>query len=116
MPRPLVSLSLPAEGLDLGGRRLFPGLRFVWRRGEHWGVVGPNGSGKSVLVRLLSGDLFAPEAEIEYGFEGPRGSDPERAVATVSLERQARLLAEMDAYVQMRWNASEEEATPTLGA
>ena len=116
MPRPLVSLSLPAEGLDLGGRRLFPGLRFVWRRGEHWGVVGPNGSGKSVLVRLLSGDLFAPEAEIEYGFEGPRGSDPERAVATVSLERQARLLAEMDAYVQMRWNASEEEATPALGA
>ena len=116
MKRPLVSLSVPADGLALGGRRLFPGLRFVWRRGEHWGVVGPNGCGKSVLARLLSGALFAPEAEIDYGFSGPRGSDPERAVAVVSLERQAQLLAEMDAYVQMRWIASEEEATPTLGA
>jgi molybdate transport system ATP-binding protein len=116
MRRPLVSLALPAEGLALGGRRLFPGLRFEWRRGEHWGVVGPNGCGKSVLSRLLSGALFAPEAELAYGFSGPRGADPERAVAVVSLERQAQLLAEMDAYVQMRWNASEEEATPTLGA
>ena len=116
MQRPLVSLEIPAEGLALGGRRLFPGLRFVWRRGEHWGVVGPNGCGKSVLARLLSGALFAPEAEVEYGFSGPRGADPERAVAVVSLERQAQLLAEMDAYVQMRWIASEEEATPTLGA
>ena len=116
MQRPLVSLSISAEGLALGGRRLFPGLRFVWRKGEHWGVVGPNGCGKSVLARLLSGALFAPEAEIGYGFSGPRGGDPERAVAVVSLERQAQLLAEMDAYVQMRWIASEEEATPTLGA
>ena len=116
MQRSLVSLSISAEGLALGGRRLFPGLRFVWRKGEHWGVVGPNGCGKSVLARLLSGALFAPEAEIGYGFSGPRGGDPERAVAVVSLERQAQLLAEMDAYVQMRWIASEEEATPTLGA
>ena len=116
MDRPLATLKIPAEGLALGGRRLFPGLRFVWRRGEHWGVVGPNGCGKSVLARLLSGALFAPEAEIGYGFSGPRGGDPERAVAVVSLERQAQLLAEMDAYVQMRWIASEEEATPTLGA
>ena len=116
MQRPLVSISVPPEGLALGGRRLFPGLRFVWRRGEHWGVVGPNGCGKSVLARLLSGALFAPEAEVVYGFPGSRGADPERAVAVVSLERQAQLLAEMDAYVQMRWIASEEEATPTLGA
>lgn len=115
-PAPLVALSVPAEGLAVGGRLLFPGLRFVWRRGEHWGVVGPNGCGKSVLARLLSGALFHPDAETSFGFEGPGGSDPERAVATVSLERQAELLAEMDAYVQMRWNASEEEATPTLGA
>lgn len=115
-PAPLVTLSVPAEGLAVGGRLLFPGLRFVWHRGEHWGVVGPNGCGKSVLARLLSGALFHPDAETSFGFEGPGGSDPERAVATVSLERQAELLAEMDAYVQMRWNASEEEATPTLGA
>ncbi len=114
--KPLVSLTVPPEGLPLGERRLFPGLRLVWRRGEHWGVLGPNGCGKTVLARLLSGALFHPDAEAEFGFEGPDGSDPERAVSMVSLERQAELLAEMDAYVQMRWNASEEEATPTLAA
>lgn len=95
---------------------LFPGLDFVWRKGEHWGVLGPNGSGKSVLSGILSGTLFRREVEVSYGFKGRNSSDPERAVTVVSLERQAELLAEMDSYVQMRWNASEEEATPTLAA
>lgn len=113
-PPPLLRLRVPAEGLPLGGKRLFPGLDWTWRRGEHWGLVGPNGSGKSILVRLLSGDFFAPEADLS--FAPSLGDDPGRAVAVVSLERQARLLRAMDAYVQMRWNAAEEEATPTLGA
>ena len=111
---PLLRLRLPAAGLALGGKRLFPGLDWTWRRGEHWGLVGPNGSGKSILVRLLAGDFFAPEADLALA--PSLGDDPGRAVAVVSLERQARLLRAMDAYVQMRWNASEEEATPTLGA
>ena len=113
-PPPLLRLRVPAEGLSLGGKRLFPGLDWTWRRGEHWGLLGPNGSGKSILVRLLSGDFFAPEADLS--FAPALGDDPGRAVAVVSLERQARLLRAMDAYVQMRWNAAEEEATPTLGA
>ena len=111
--RPLLRLRIPADGLAFGGKRLLRGLDWTWRRGEHWGVVGPNGSGKSILVRLASGDLFAPEADIS--FPG-LGDDPGRAVAVVSLERQARLLRAMDAYVQMRWSASEEEETPTLDA
>ena len=112
-PPALLRLRVPAAGLALGGKRLFPGLDWTWRRGERWGVVGPNGSGKSVLVRLLSGDLFAPE--VSLSFPGLR-ADPGRAFGVVSLARQSRLLRSMDAYVQMRWNASEEEATPALGA
>ncbi len=114
MTPPLLRLRVPAEGLALGGRRLFRGLDWTWRRGEHWGVLGPNGSGKSVLVRLVSGDFFAPEADLS--FAPSLGDDPARAVAVVSLERQARLLRAMGAYVQMRWNASEEEETPTLAS
>ena len=109
----LLRLRVPADGIALGGKRLFPGLDWTWRRGERWGVVGPNGSGKSTLVRLLSGDLFASGAELS--FPGLR-TDPGRAFGVVSLARQSRLLRSMDAYVQMRWNASEEEATPTLSS
>ena len=111
----LATLEIPARGLDFGGRRLFPGgLSFAWRRGRHWGLVGPNGCGKSVLVSLLSCSRWHPDAEAELRFEGPGGADPVRSVATVSLERQAAVMARYDAYAQMRWNAAEEEATPTL--
>ncbi len=110
----VLRLRIPDAGLALGGKRLFRGLDWTWRRGEHWAVVGPNGSGKSVLVRLLAGEFFAPEADLSL--PGAPDGDPGRAVAVVSLERQARLLRAMDAYVQMRWSASEEEATPTLEA
>ena len=114
MSTTILRLRIPATGLALGGKRLLRGLDWTWRRGEHWAVVGPNGSGKSVLVRLLAGDFFAPEADL--ALPGAPDDDPGRAVAVVSLERQARLLRAMDAYVQMRWSASEEEATPTLAA
>ena len=111
------SVRVPQGGLDLGGGRpVFPGgLDFVMRRGEHWGVCGPNGCGKSVLLQLLCGERFHPDADVRLRFRGPSESDPERAVAVVSPERQARTLAAMGVYVQMRWNASEDEATPTLG-
>ena len=110
----LFTLRCPAEGLVFGDTALFPGLELTWRKGEHWGVCGPNGSGKSVLVHLICGALFKPEAELEYNFEGPRGTDPERAVSLVSLESQSALLARMEAYVQMRWNSAEEESSPTV--
>ena len=112
----LATLDIPSRGLEMGGRRLFPGgLSFEWRRGRHWGVAGPNGCGKSLLVSLLSFSRWHPDAEAELHFEGLGLADPVRSVATVSLERQAAVMAEFDAYAQMRWNAAEEEATPTLG-
>lgn len=111
----LATLEIPASGLSFGNCILFPGgLRFQWRRGRHWGVVGPNGCGKTVLASLLSLSRWHQDAEADLLFDGPGGSDPVRAVETVSIERQAEIMADVDAYAQMRWMASEEEATPTL--
>ena len=107
-------LRLDTPGIRLGRRVLLRNLSFRWRPGEHWGVVGPNGSGKTTLLRLLAGDLSDPRARLSYGFPGLRGGDPEARVATVSLERQAETLAGLDAYVQMRWNSTEEDSTPRL--
>ncbi|MBR1837231.1 MAG: ATP-binding cassette domain-containing protein, partial [Kiritimatiellae bacterium] len=88
----LASVEIPESGLDLGGGKVLfeGGLRFEWRRGEHWGVVGPNGCGKTFLVQLLRGDRFHPDADVRLRFRGPAGADPERAVAVVSPESQAR--------------------------
>ena len=110
----LFSLRCPKEGLLFGSHRLFPNLDFKWRKGEHWGIVGPNGCGKSVLIHIICGSLFKPEADLEYAFEAPNGGDPEQAISLVSLESQAALLAKMEAYVQMRWNSSEEESSPLV--
>ena len=89
-------------------------IDFIWREGETWAVVGPNGSGKSVLLRLLDGSLFDPRMKISYGFRGRRGGEPCERVEIVSLQRQQEVLASFDAYAQMRWNSSDNEATPTL--
>ncbi len=116
--RILATVTIPRGGLDFGGGpALFPnGLSFIWREGENWLVSGPNGCGKSVLVQLLSGERFHPDAEVELFFSGPDGSDPERSVAVVSPERHSRLLDSIGAYVQMRWNASDEESVQSLGS
>ena len=111
--QPLVHLQI--DHLRVGHRKLFPAFAFDWREGEHWGVVGPNSCGKTTLLRLLSGEIVLPRGVGPvYGFGEARGRPPERRVATVSLERQAEALAALDVYVQMRWNSTEEESTPTL--
>ncbi len=112
--KPLVDLRVAPEGLPLGPLRFFPDFRFLWRPGECWGVVGPNGSGKSTLVRLLAGELFDPSVRMDYGFRGSAGNDPAERVATVSFEKQAETLNEVDGYAQMRWNSTDEESTPLL--
>ena len=107
-------IRLETPGIRFRRRRLLPGLSFEWRDGQHWGVIGPNGSGKTLLLRLLAGDFHDSGASLSYGFSGARGRDPERRIAIVSLERQAETLAALDAYVQMRWNSTEEDSTPRL--
>lgn len=113
-PQPLLSFSTPREGLQFNQVTLFKDVHFTWNRGEHWGLLGPNNCGKSVFIQLLSGALYHAKASLEYHFQGPHHEDPERAIAVVSLERQSEILSDFEAYVQMRWNASEEDSSPCL--
>lgn len=109
-----ILLSVQTPGIRLGKKLLLPNFEFTWREGEHWGIVGPNASGKSTLIRLLAGELSDWKSRVEYGFPAYHGREGEERVATVSFEKQAETLGALEAYVQMRWNSTEEESTPTL--
>ena len=111
-----ILVELKCREIPSGKRLYFKNFHFTWRAGECWGVIGPNGSGKSMLMRLLSGDLYSRDCDVDYFFDTPDGLDPERLIAVVSLERQAEIFDTLQAYVQMRWNSAEEESTPTLSA
>ncbi len=67
-----------------------------------------------MLMRLIAGDIYSRNCDVTLHFKGRDGGDPERRIATVSMERQAELLESFEAYAQMRWNSTEEESTPTL--
>lgn len=110
-----ILVELNCQGIPSAKSTLFKNFSFTWRTGEHWGVIGPNGSGKSMLMRLIAGDIYSRTCDVTLHFKGSNGGDPERRIATVSMERQAELLESFEAYAQMRWNSTEEESTPTLG-
>lgn len=108
----MVELSTP--GIKLGKRLFFKDFHFEWNPGEFWAVVGPNGCGKSIFLRLISGDYYDLKTDVDYGFDGKNGNEPESLIRTVSLEEQRNLLSDLEVYVQMRWNSIEEDSTPMV--
>lgn len=54
---------LNVEGLSksFGGQRLFSGLDFAVRRGEHVAIIGNNGTGKTTILKMIN-ELLAPDA------------------------------------------------------
>jgi ATP-binding cassette subfamily F protein uup len=57
-------IELENVAYQIGDRRLFQMLNFIFTAGMRVGLVGPNGSGKTTLLRLLRGDLSPTGGEI----------------------------------------------------
>ena len=89
--------------------------------GEQWAIVGPNGAGKSLLADVLQGRKASfPKERIRYNFfEKKEESFKKEHYATESIARvcfeSAYSLADYkNMYYQQRFNATENEETPTV--
>lgn len=49
------------------GRKLFEGLDFELRRGEHVAVIGDNGTGKTTILKMLTGGVQPTAGKITFG-------------------------------------------------
>ena len=94
------------------------GLRGAsWRiqAGQRWLVTGPTGCGKSTLAAALTGELPAARGRVRYHFLADPDDVPgPHDVIHVSAEAQVDLLQACRPYYQARWNAADEEDSPTV--
>lgn len=87
-------------------------INWTAHKGEQWCIIGPNGSGKSFLADYLAGKYATKAGSIDYGFTGNHfRTDRIKKVCFES----AYLLADYkNMYYQQRFNALENETTPTV--
>jgi ABC transport system ATP-binding/permease protein len=60
-------VELTGVGMELGGRRLFSHLDFIFENGRRVGICGRNGLGKSTLLRIILGQLAPSEGTVKTG-------------------------------------------------
>lgn len=85
-----------------------------WRvnKGEQWCIIGPNGSGKSFLADYVAGKYATKAGSIDYGFKGK--FYPTDRIKKVCFESAYLLADYKNMYYQQRFNALENETTPTV--
>ncbi len=62
-----IILELKNVGIDLGGKKLFGGLDFIFTPGRRLGIVGKNGVGKTTLLKILLSELKPSTGDIVVG-------------------------------------------------
>jgi ABC transport system ATP-binding/permease protein len=60
-------LNLKNLGMDLGGKKLFSGLEFLFDRNRKLGIIGRNGLGKTTLLKIILGELAPTRGHREIG-------------------------------------------------
>jgi iron complex transport system ATP-binding protein len=96
---PLPLLACTGLGYAQAGRVMLADCTFTIHAGERVAILGPNGAGKSTLLRRLAG-LWAGPGEVML-----RGT----AMATLSMEARARLLAYLPQQGSIAWGISVEQ-------
>ena len=90
------------------------------REGEQWCVIGPNASGKTMLSDILTGRIALKSGSISYDFwtelyKMESGKNyPTEAIKKVAFESAYMLSDYKNMYYQQRFNALENEFTPTV--
>jgi len=84
---------LDQASVSLMGTPVLQGSSWKVRKNEHWLVTGDNGSGKTTLLRAIAGQLPICEGRFSTRFKRPIS----KAVATVSMDLERRILENEDA-------------------
>lgn len=72
----MVTLSIEALRVDLGGRTILHGIDAEIRSGRLVGVIGPNGAGKSTIARAIAGLLRTSSGRITLDRTNVRALPP----------------------------------------
>lgn len=90
------------------------------KRGEQWCVIGRNGTGKTMLADILMGKYGIKAGSIDYAFwneevrQQTGKSYPTETLRKVGFESAYLLSDYKNMYYQQRFNALENEYTPTV--
>src|ERR1041385_1200470 len=60
-------LNLKNVGIELGGKKLFSGVEFLFDKKRKLGIIGRNGLGKTTLLKIILGELPPTEGHTEVG-------------------------------------------------
>lgn len=60
-------LSVDGLAKAFGANRLFSGLSFEIKRGEHVAIIGDNGTGKTTILKIINGILDADAGSVKLG-------------------------------------------------
>ncbi len=94
-------------------------ISFEIKKGEQWAVLGENGSGKSMLLDIVSGKIGYRGGKLIYHFFDPENR-PEGVrfgfdmVKRIAFESAYKMADYNNMYYQQRFNATENDFTPTV--
>ena len=80
---------------------------------EHIALVGPNGAGKSLLVDMLTGKYPLREGCVSYDFRPSISASVYENIRYIAF-RDTYGSADVNYYYQQRWNAHDQDETPTV--